>query len=85
MDREQPLLLAKHPDKAVRRERGAIWLIPELCLMTGYTDQMKNDFRIMKEVAKTTKMNPDVRKDKVLGFVHRLAEYVTNDKYHLLG
>ena len=57
----------------MRRKRGEIWLVPELCLMTGYTDKIKSDFRIMKEVTKTTKMNPDVRKDKVTAFINRLV------------
>ncbi|GAU96584.1 hypothetical protein RvY_08012 [Ramazzottius varieornatus] len=41
--------------------------------MTGYTDKIKSDFRIMKEVTKITKMNPDVRRNKVETFVHRLT------------
>ena len=72
-NRQQPLLVAKPSDKAMRRKRGEIWLVPELCLMTGYTDKIKSDFRIMKEVTKTTKMNPDVRKDKVTAFINRLV------------
>ena len=38
-----------------------IALVPELCNLTGLTDQMKNDFRVMKDVALFTRVTPNQR------------------------
>ncbi len=38
-----------------------IKLVPELCIMTGLTDAMRADFRIMKEVGGFTRQSPAQR------------------------
>ncbi len=44
-DLQQPLLLS------VNRRTGYVsYLVPELCLMTGLTDQMKDDFKVMRDI-----------------------------------
>jgi aubergine len=53
---EQSLLL--NIDRRTEKPR---YLIPELCSMTGMPDQMKEDFRVMKQVALYTKLTPDAR------------------------
>ncbi len=47
VDHEQPLLISRprikaQAEKSVGKE---IWLVPELCNLTGLTDKMRNDFR----------------------------------------
>ena len=61
----------------MRRKRDDhILLIPELCNMTGLTDKMKADFRLMKAVAQHTKLIPEERRKKVLEFVSELNRSV---------
>ena len=38
-----------------------IALVPELCNLTGLTDQMKADFKVMKDVAQFTRVTPNQR------------------------
>ena len=38
-----------------------IKLVPELCFMTGLTDAMRADFRIMKELGNYTRLTPPQR------------------------
>ncbi|KAG1661158.1 Piwi-like protein Ago3 [Nymphon striatum] len=40
-----------------------ICLIPELCYLTGLTDEMRNDFRIMKDIATHTRISPQQRQN----------------------
>lgn len=49
---DQPLLV--HIDK---RKQQEIRLIPELCFLTGLTDEMRANFNLMKEMATITKGN----------------------------
>lgn len=64
---EQPLLLHRY------RRRGAedelIYLIPELCSMTGITDAMRQDFTVMKDLGEHTRVGPGIRKREVDDFV----------------
>jgi hypothetical protein len=48
---EQPLLVAELKGKT-------IYLIPELCRMTGLSTRMREDTRLMMEVAKRTNISP---------------------------
>ena len=45
-DNNQPLLINKD-----RKTGNEVALIPELCQLTGLTDQMRSDFRLMKDLA----------------------------------
>ncbi len=51
MDLNQPLLVNRPRKTAVSEQEveKLICLVPELCMMTGMTDAMRQDFRIMKE------------------------------------
>ena len=40
-----------------------IYLVPELCNLTGLTDQMKADFKVMKDVAQFTRVTPNQRQE----------------------
>jgi len=37
------------------------YLLPELCLMTGFTEQMLSNINLKKDIAKQTKTNPAER------------------------
>lgn len=50
----QPLLI--HKDRKTGNE---VALIPELCQLTGLTDAMRADFRLMKDLAQIVHTNAD--------------------------
>lgn len=65
-------------EKDVRGARGRdeeaqpINLIPELCTPTGYTDEMRRNFALMRDVAVHTRVGPAQRIQKLLAFNNRL-------------
>ncbi|ERL89822.1 hypothetical protein D910_07182 [Dendroctonus ponderosae] len=63
-DPSQPLLLHRRRLKKntpPELEGRMVCLIPELCTLTGLTDAMRNDFRVMKDVALHTRVTPQQR------------------------
>lgn len=69
-DPDQPLIVHR-PKKAVSEAEVTklICLIPELCLLTGLTDAMRSDFRVMKDVAVFTRVTPVNRQEAIKKFV----------------
>ena len=55
-DMNQPLLINKD-----RRTGNEVALIPELCQLTGLTDAMRADFRLMKDLAQIVHTNADAK------------------------
>lgn len=53
-DVNQPLLINKD-----RKTGNEVALIPELCQLTGLTDQMRFDFRLMKDLAQIVHTNAE--------------------------
>lgn len=51
-----------------------ICLIPELCFLTGLTDEMRNDFKVMKDVAIHTRITPNQRQLAMKSFVSSILE-----------
>lgn len=64
-DHHQPLLLHKQKlKKGGPKDQGEerlVCLIPELCHLTGLTDQMRADFKVMQSVAQHTRLTPPQR------------------------
>ena len=83
-DPDQPLLMHRLKKKAEEEKdvTKIICLVPELCLMTGMTDEMKADFKIMSEVAKFTRVTPDNRQLSTLEFVKRIKA-VSNEVLYM--
>ena len=52
---------------------GPILLVPELCHMTGLTDEMRSDFRVMKDLAVHTRVEPMQRVDTLTRFMEDMA------------
>ena len=71
-DRTQPLLvsLKKYRDKPSEK----IYLVPELCSITGLSDKMLEDFNAMKQVSVYTKLNPDDRLAKIDRLIKLISE-----------
>lgn len=45
--------------------------MPELCRVTGLTDAMRNDFRMMRSLSDHTRINPDKRMQHLMDFNRR--------------
>ena len=62
-DPKQPMLISRSKRKTAQEDDvpKLIALVPELCNLTGLTDQMKADFRVMKDVAQFTRVTPNQR------------------------
>ncbi|XP_001949497.1 piwi-like protein Siwi [Acyrthosiphon pisum] len=72
----QPMLISKNK-RSIRRfgeEDTLIYLVPELCLMTGITDAMRNNFTLMKDMAIHTRVNPKERMERLTNFANRLLK-----------
>jgi aubergine-like protein len=74
-DMNQPLIISQPKKSDVRRgfaqEDQPILLIPELCIVTGLSDDLRNDFRFMREMATVTQQNPDSRARKLMDLVNQ--------------
>uniref|UniRef100_T1JMK8 Piwi domain-containing protein n=1 Tax=Strigamia maritima TaxID=126957 RepID=T1JMK8_STRMM len=72
-DAGQPLLMIKPSAKDVKRGLiNPIYLIPEFCLMTGYDDDMKSDFRTMKAISDHMRTTPTDRINRMTQFIQRI-------------
>ena len=70
---DQPLLVSLPNKKDYHRgNAGPIYLIPELCQMTGLTDAMRGDAKLMQEVSSHLHMPPVSRLATVTNFMKRL-------------
>jgi aubergine-like protein len=49
-----------------------IYLVPELCRMTGLTDSMRTNFALMQDLAKCTRLGPSQRMERLQKFNRRL-------------
>jgi aubergine-like protein len=75
-DPHQPLLMSMPKKRDVRAgQEGFICLIPELCIVTGIDDDMRNDFRMMQDFAKVTRVGPHERAREL----EALSEEIANN------
>ncbi|XP_046643892.1 piwi-like protein Siwi [Daphnia pulicaria] len=71
----QPLLVSRPTRRdANRGDDQPIFLLPELCGMTGLTDDQKKNFTLMKDVGNITRVMPDKRVESLMRFRKRLAD-----------
>ncbi|KAI8521140.1 Piwi-like protein 2 [Branchiostoma belcheri] len=58
-DDSQPLIINRPKKRAKDADPNEVLcLIPELCWLTGLTDNMRQDFRVMKDIAVHTRVTP---------------------------
>jgi len=73
-DPKQPLIVSM---PKVRDQRGGvtgpIYLIPELCNMTGLSDEQRANFNLMKTMGEYTRQGPDKRTEILAKFSDRLT------------
>ena len=74
-DLNQPMIINRPKPKRGQdqTEPEACYLIPELCMTTGLTDDMRANFNIMKAIGEHTRLPPDIRENKVTEFLHQLS------------
>lgn len=76
-DRRQPLLINMTERTIIgqaEKEREMICLIPELCYLTGLTDTMRNDFKVMRDIASITRVTPNQRANSLRTFCANVAK-----------
>jgi aubergine-like protein len=74
-DRQQFLLISRARERDIRAGHPEmIYLIPELSRATGMTDQMRQNFRLMKEVSEFTRVNPERRVQSLNQFNRRVQD-----------
>jgi aubergine-like protein len=75
-DKRQPILVNKPKYKAGQQlkkwQLENIWLIPELCSMTGLTDQNRANFSLMKDLAVHTRLGPEQRVEKIRALLQNI-------------
>nr|XP_054773093.1 piwi-like protein 2 [Lytechinus pictus] len=78
-DLGQPLLISRIKKKPPRGQARTgtpleeeIRLVPELCSRTGLTDDMRADFRIMKDLATHTRVTPNQRHAAMRKFIQNV-------------
>lgn len=47
-------------------------LVPELCNLTGLSEKMKSDFRLMKALQAHTLITPETRQKSIVDFINRI-------------
>lgn len=60
-----------------------VCLVPELCFLTGLTDDMKNDFHVMKEIAMYTRITPNQRQVALKKFMKNIQGMRNTDNTRL--
>lgn len=80
MDYNQPLLISRKSKKVVGEAEPTDFifcLIPELCQMTGLSDDQRNDYTLMKDVATYTRITPNQRH---AAFKQFITNVLSNEK-----
>ncbi|XP_037929058.1 protein aubergine-like [Teleopsis dalmanni] len=72
-DSSQPMLISKPTNKHIRGgQEEFISLIPEFTRATGITDHMRTNVRFMKSMSDHTRLNPEMRLQRLRNFNERL-------------
>ncbi|XP_029847819.1 piwi-like protein 1 [Ixodes scapularis] len=72
-DVNQPLLVCRPREKDTRVGRTEnTYLIPELCFLTGLTDDIRSNFTIMKDLASEMKLEPSKRVSNLREFMQQM-------------
>lgn len=74
-DLRQPLLISKSKAKEIRSgQKEFVYLVPELCQMTGLTDEMVSNIQLMRAVADITRVGPGERINRLLKLNERFRK-----------
>ncbi|XP_054518614.1 piwi-like protein 4 isoform X3 [Pan troglodytes] len=82
-DLNQPMLVSLLKKKRNDNSEAQLaHLIPELCFLTGLTDQATSDFQLMKAVAEKTRLSPSGRQQRLARLVDNIQRN-TNARFEL--
>ncbi|XP_053676934.1 protein argonaute-3 [Anopheles nili] len=79
LDHQQPLLLNRSERRVAGKaepQEMLICLIPEICYLTGLTDEMRKDYKVMRDIATYTRISPNQR----LLAMEKFCENVNNNE-----
>ena len=73
-DDHQPLLISRPKKRQQRRAAGSdvIYLLPEICQITGLDEKTRKDFAVMRDLAVHTRKSPIQRAAEVRKFINYL-------------
>merc|ERR1712198_505238 len=67
---------AQKYNKSIRDQRsgesGPIYLVPELCFMTGLSEEQRANFQLMKALGDYTRQDPKRRTESLMKFSDRI-------------
>lgn len=74
-DKNQPLIMSM-PKRSERRagQEGPVFLVPEICFMTGLSDEQRANFKLMKAVGDYTRQAPEPRMNTLMKFSTRMQD-----------
>ena len=73
-DVQQPLLVSRPKKRDQRRgQEGPIYLVPEVCTRTGLSEETREDFHVMRDIAEHTRIKPDQRGRQLKSFMDELS------------
>lgn len=76
-DLKQPLLIHRKERRVAGQEKPQemmMCLIPEICYLTGLTDEMRSDFKVMRDIAAFTRVSPNQRLNSMRQFCQNVNE-----------
>jgi len=74
-DLKQPLLISRPKEKDKKRGMtGPILLLPEFCSITGLSDEIRQNFSVMKDLSQHTRISPAGRAQTLQNFMKDLHE-----------
>ena len=83
-DTDQPMLISNPTNSQIRSGmKSPIFLIPELCNITGLSEEARSDFSIMKDIAIYTRIPPNQRTKTLIDFMNTIHRLV-NTKYLII-
>ena len=73
-DLTQPMLLSRVKPRRgdLIQEAKLVALVPELCYITGLTDEERNNFTVMKDMGEHTRLTPHQRKVSLESFINEI-------------
>ncbi|XP_005096149.1 piwi-like protein 1 [Aplysia californica] len=72
-DKDQPLLVSRPTERDRRRgDEQNLYLLPELCTITGLSDQVRSDFKVMQDLAVHTRIAPPQRVNTLETFARQI-------------
>ncbi|XP_029777457.1 piwi-like protein 3 [Suricata suricatta] len=78
-DLTQPLLVSKGKWKKSQQDtpHEPIMLVPQLCNLTGLTDKMRKNYRVMRDLAMHTRLDPEKRHHELQRFMNIVQRHST--------